>query len=80
MSVHETEKLNKLRESLRRSWPAPLVSRAEAPKFSGGLVASGTLANADCAGTGPERLKVGRRTAYLRDSLIEWLLKRCREA
>lgn len=72
-------KRNELREALRRAWPAPVVIRTEVPRFSGGLVASGTMANADSAGTGPERIRMGRRTAYMRDSLIEWLLDRCGE-
>lgn len=76
----EFQTLNELRESLRSSWPSPLVARSEVAKFTGGLVASGTLANKDCEGTGPERVRIGRRTAYLRDSLIEWLLARCRDA
>jgi hypothetical protein len=54
-----------------------IVSRSEVPRLLGGLVSAGTLANEDAAGTGPRgRFYVGRRAAYPRESLIEWLRER----
>jgi hypothetical protein len=63
-------------EKLRRSWPSPLVARSEVARFSGGVLHPRTMANLDSAGEGPPRVEMGRRIAYLRDGLIEWMLRR----
>ncbi|GAB7080912.1 hypothetical protein JCM14635_25850 [Megalodesulfovibrio paquesii] len=55
----------------------PVISRHEAPKFLGGLVAAKTLANADAAGNGPAvAYRVGRAVAYRTDALAMWLVVR----
>lgn len=56
-------------------WPSPFVARSEISRFSGGLVAPGTAANHDSAGTGiAGAFRVGRQVAYPVDSAIEWLI------
>jgi hypothetical protein len=67
---------DELRAALVKSWDSPLVPRTRVEDFSGGLLRAGTLANLDCAGEGPDRIIVAGRVAYLRDSLIDLLLKR----
>ena len=61
-------------------WPSGIVARREAREFSGGAVASGTLANADSAGTGPaQRFKVGKNTCYPAEALARWIVERTAE-
>ena len=62
--------MDTLLEQLRTELP-PLVSRREAARL--GRWSAGTLANKDSAGTGPERVIVGGRTMYPRDSFIAWI-------
>ena len=58
-------------------WPSDVVARKEVGKFSGGLVAPGTLANMDSKGEGPSGgFKIGRKKGYPVKSLIEWLEQR----
>lgn len=65
-----------IREAAHK-WPSTFIARAKVPEFTGGLVAVGTIANADCAGTGPEgAFKFGRQMAYPINSLCDWLIKR----
>ena len=59
-------------DGLRTELP-PLVSRREAARL--GRWSVGTLANKDCDGTGPERIIVGGRTVYPRESFLEWFEK-----
>lgn len=62
---------------LATTWKSSVVARSQAGEFSGGLVAPGTLANADSRGDGPEgRFRVGRNTGYPVKSLIRWLEQR----
>lgn len=63
-------------DSLANSWPAPLVARdqRQLDKFSGGILNARSLANADCLGVGPKgRIKFGRKVAYDKYALVEWL-------
>ena len=70
----DIEKL--IKEKLREAFP-PVFARHKVGELSGGLVSSGTCANADSAGTGPAiRLRIGRHTAYERESFISWLLEK----
>ena len=58
-------------------WPSSFVARSHVPKFTGGLIAVGTIANRDCDGTGPTgAFKVGRQICYPVDSLCDWLIRR----
>jgi hypothetical protein len=56
----------------------PVIARSEVRKLLGGLVAPGTLANADSRGDGPARIRIGRKVGYTRASLIAWLRTRAR--
>ncbi len=65
-------------EAMAQKWPSAIVARSEVGRFTGGAIAPGTLANADCRGDGPRgRIQVGRRTCYSVDALLEWLAARC---
>lgn len=62
---------------LANSWKSSVVARSQVGVFSGGLIAPGTLANADSAGNGPEgRFRIGRNTGYPVESLVRWLENR----
>lgn len=55
----------------------PVIARSEVPRLLGGLVSAGTLANADSAGQGPAgRFYLGKRAAYGREELLDWLRER----
>lgn len=58
--------------SLAEALP-PLVPRNEIPKLLPGLFSKKYLANLDSLGEGPERIRVGRKVVYTRESLISWL-------
>ena len=64
-------------DQLREHWPSTLVARTEVPKFCGGAISSGYLANEDSAGRGPRgAFRLGKRVVYPIDNLIEWLEER----
>lgn len=55
----------------------PLVARERVEELTGGLVSSKTLSNMDGRGLGPEEAyRVGRKIAYKRESLVEWMIER----
>jgi len=56
-------------EQLRSELPQ-LITRREAARL--GRWSVGTLANRDCAGTGPERIIIGGRTMYPRAQFLAW--------
>ena len=62
-------------EYLKENLP-PIISRDHVPKLLGGVISSKTLANLDSEGKGPKRIRIGRKVAYLREDLIEFLEKR----
>ena len=52
---------------------APLISRKEAARLSGGLVSEKTLANLDSLNEGPrERIRIGRRVGYPVEVFAAW--------
>jgi hypothetical protein len=56
----------------------PVIGRSQVERYLPGLIKPQTLAQADCAGLGPEvAWKVGRKIAYRTDSLLLWLVGRC---
>jgi len=58
-------------------WPSSFVPRSQVPKFTGGLIAVGTIANADSLGRGPEdSFRIGRQKCYPVDALCNWLIGR----
>jgi hypothetical protein len=53
------------------------ITRSKAVEILGGIYARGTLANLDCKGLGPsEKIKVGGKIAYPRDSFVSWVKER----
>jgi hypothetical protein len=67
---------DELRQKLTAELPA-LFTRRTAEKALGGLLAAGTLANLDSAGTGfPVKVRLGKRVGYERETFISWLLER----
>lgn len=54
----------------------PVIARTEVPRLLGGLISAGCLANLDCLGQGPRRITLGRKVAYTRADLIEWMRAR----
>lgn len=74
----ESKEIFKL-EALAEKWSAPLVARdqKQLDRFSGGVLNAKTLANEDSRGTGPNgKVKIGRKVAYTKESLVEWM--KCR--
>ena len=62
--------------TLADNWPSPLVARdqKQLDKFSGGLLNARSLANADSLGTGPKnRVKIGRKVAYDKYALVDYM-------
>lgn len=57
---------------LEETLPA-VVARVDIPKYFSGLVTVGRMATLDCEGRGPKSFKLGRKVAYTRPDLIEWL-------
>ena len=58
-------------------WPTTFVPRSRVPEFTGGLYSVGTMANADCAGVGPEGgFRIGRQWCYPTSSLVDWLISK----
>lgn len=71
------ESAKEIIRQLSQKWPSPFVARSEISKFSGGLLAPGTAANNDSAGTGiPGAFRISRKIAYPVDSAIDWLISR----
>jgi len=62
--------------SLARKWPSSFVSRDRVAEFSGGILHPRTMANIDCKGEGPKRIRIGRKVVYPVNDLCEWLSKR----
>ncbi len=64
-------------EQLKTKLPELLsrkIAVAALPVFS-----AGTLANFDSKGEGPERLTIGKKIFYPRDSFVEWLKSRTKK-
>lgn len=62
--------------SLSQKWPSSYVSREKVGEFSGGILNPRTLANLDCKGEGPKRIRIGRKVAYSVRDLCAWLAER----
>ena len=59
-------------ENLAEKLP-PIISRDHVERFLGGVISPKRLANLDCLGEGPKRMRIGRKVAYRTDDLLEWL-------
>lgn len=69
--------INKIIDDFHANVPA-FVTRKEAERLTGGLLNARSLANADCAGVGVDPtgvLRFGRRIAYTRQALCDYLRK-----
>jgi hypothetical protein len=63
-------------KEMANKWPSNIVARTDVRAFSGGVLHPRTMANLDSAGRGPAgRFKIGKKTVYPVDSLIEYLIK-----
>jgi len=65
--------------SMAAKWPSSFVSREKVSEFSGGILNPRTLANLDCQGEDPKRIRVGRKIAYEVNELCNWLATRSQE-
>ena len=65
--------LDEIFERMHKSWFSELVSRTSVEVFSGGLLNDKTLANLAVVGKGPKQIKIGRKIAYPKKELIEWM-------
>lgn len=63
-------------EQMAEKWPSAIVSREQIGTFTGGIMSPGRLANLDCSGLGPERIRIGRKVGYPVVSLVKWLSDR----
>jgi hypothetical protein len=72
-----TSQQEKFKSSLISNWGSGVVSRAQFRKFSGGLYAAGTIANADSRGCGIARLTAkGQKCVYRVEDAAEWVASR----
>jgi len=63
-------------DALIQKWPSAYVARKDVGKLTGGLIAPGTVANHDCAGTGPEgSVRIGRQIGYPVVPFVHWMKK-----
>ncbi len=63
-------------KSLTEKWPSAFVAREKIAEFTGGAITPGRMANLDCQGVGPERIRIGRKICYPVTSLVRWLEER----
>jgi predicted DNA-binding transcriptional regulator AlpA len=54
----------------------PIIARDHVEKLLGGVISAKTLANLDSIGTGPKRMRIGRKVAYRTEDLLDWLASR----
>jgi hypothetical protein len=62
-------------ENLAEKLP-PIIARDHVENFLGGVISSKRLANLDCLGEGPKRIRIGRKVVYRTEDLLEWLESR----
>jgi len=67
--------LNSFIERLREVLP-PFFTRKAVGKYLDGFLTPETLANLDCAGTGPGGIRVGQCIMYERENFLNWLVER----
>ena len=66
-------------EEMKKRWPSNVVVRADVGRFTGGILAPGTTANIDSSGKGiPGAMRVGKKTVYPVDGVIEYLKSKTR--
>jgi len=57
-------------------WPSAIVAREQVGLFSGGVLSPRYVANLDSVGRGPSRFKIGRKSCYFVEDLVDWMLGR----
>ena len=68
-------------DQMGSAWGSAIVARTEVKKFTGGMISGKYMANLDCQKSGPDRVKIGRKTGYPltgENGLISWLRSRAR--
>ena len=66
-------------DQMGRNWGSEIVARTEIRKFTGGMISSKYMANLDSQKSGPDRVKIGRKTGYPisgENGLVNWLRAR----
>lgn len=73
---NQAEAIATIRQAVDK-WPSSFVARSQISKFTGGLLAAGTAANADSAGVGIKgAFRVGRQIAYPVAAVADYLISR----
>ena len=65
-------------ENLAKRLP-PIIARDHVERLLGGVISAKRLANLDCLGEGPKRIRIGRKVAYKTEDLLAWLEARAME-
>jgi len=73
--MSDKEYLERLRQQLTQQLP-PLILRHKIKKYLGELFSDSYMAKLDSVGGGPKRVRIGRKSAYLREDFITWLINR----
>jgi len=69
-----SDALHEMFDRMGENWQSEIVARCRMGEFSGGMLTAKTMANYDFDGKGPDgRIKIGRKTGYIKKYLIEWL-------
>jgi len=74
--LEQNSEIQKHFQELATKWQSTFVSRDQVEIFTGGIISPGRMANLDCLGEGPKRIRIGRKIAYPVKSLIQWLSER----
>ena len=68
-------------DRMAANWPSEFVARNRVGEFTGGMVSPKSMANYDSLGEGPEgRIKIGRKSGYIKHAFVEWLKTRANSA
>lgn len=71
--------LTQIRADLEKALP-PLIAREAIAKYTGNLYSSKTMSVYDSIGKGiPNPVRLGRKIAYTKENLINWLISRLEE-
>jgi hypothetical protein len=65
-----------LLKEMAAKWPSGIVARRKVGEFTGGVISEKSMANLDCLGLGPPRIKIGKIVAYPVKDFIAWLVER----
>jgi len=66
-------------DRMAAKWPSEFIARCKIAEFTGGMLSSKSMANYDSLGEGPGgRIKIGRKSGYIKPPLVEWLKSRAK--